>query len=175
MPPLPPPTIPEPPRITALDGLAPRFRAKVERVLQGLRDAGFDPIVFESLRTDERQWYLYGFGRDYNDGRVEDGQFVTNSQDGDETWHHFGLAVDIVSRSKLWRAPNEFWKKLHQLARANGLVSGADWDNDGYMDDWDKPHIQWGPPMRRSPSPRAARLEAQGGNAAVWREVGAAA
>ena len=126
-------------------------------------------IVAETLRTPERQQFLYGFGRRYDDGRG----VVTYSSDADETWHGFGLAADVWSRSKLWRAGDEFWKKLHQLARKHGLVSGADWDNDGEMDDWDKPHLQWGAPMRRSPSPRAARLMKDGGFEAVWREVGA--
>jgi len=162
-----PPT--EVPVQKGMDGLAPRFRARVEAIVQGMRDAGYDPVVFETLRTHERQRFLYGFGRDYDDGRG----VVTHSSDSDETWHGFGLAVDVVSRSRLWQAPEEFWKKLHQLVRANGCVSGADWDNDGVMDDWDKPHFQWGPPMRRSPSPRAARLQSEGGNEAVWREVGA--
>ena len=30
---------------------------------------GLDAIVAETLRTDERQEFLYGFGRDYDDGR----------------------------------------------------------------------------------------------------------
>jgi peptidoglycan L-alanyl-D-glutamate endopeptidase CwlK len=160
----------EVPRTTALDGLAPVFRAKVERVLEAMQSAGYDPVVFETLRTHARQQFLHGFGRAYDDGRG----VVTHSADADETWHGFGLAVDVVSRSKLWGAPAEFWKKLHQCVRAEGCVSGADWDNDGVMDDWDKPHFQLGSPMRRSPSPRAARLQAEGGNAAVWAEVGGA-
>lgn len=160
----------EVPRETSLAGLAPSFRLHVEQILDEMAVAGFDPIVAETLRTDARQRFLYGFGREYDDGRG----IVTHSSDADETWHSFGLAVDIWSRSKLWRAPDEFWKKLHQLVRQHGLLSGADWDNDGVMDDWDKPHFQWGAPMRRSPSPRASRVKETGGNAAVWTEVGAA-
>lgn len=160
---------PEVPRVSTLDDLAPGFRRKLEAILEDMRAASYDPIVYETLRTSERQQFLYGFGREYDDGRG----IVTHSQDADETWHAFGTAADVISRSKLWNAPEEFWKKLHQLVRQHGCISGADWDNDGIMDDWDKPHIQFGPPMRRSPSPRATRLQADGGNAAVWAEVGA--
>lgn len=161
----------EVPRETSMALLAPAFRVTVEAVIEELQAAGFDPVVAETLRTSERQRFLFGFGRDYDDGRG----VVTHSQDADETWHHYGCAVDIWSRSQLWRAPDEFWKKLHQLARKYGLISGADWDNDGVMDDWDKPHIQIGPPARRSPSPRSARLFADGGFEAVWKELGVAA
>jgi hypothetical protein len=160
----------EVPRETGVDNLAPVFRSKLEAVLEEMEAAGFDPIIAETIRTDARQRFLHGFGREYDDGRG----IVTHSEDADETWHHFGLAADVWSRSKLWKAPDDFWRKLHELGRKHGLVSGADWDNDGVMDDWDKPHLQMGPPMRRSPSPRASRLQAQGGNQAVWKEVKAA-
>jgi hypothetical protein len=142
----------------------------VDTLIEDMRQAGYDAMIFETGRTSVRQQFLYGFGREYDDGRG----VVTYSKDADETWHFYGLAADIVSRSKLWNAPDEFWKKLHQLARQHGLRSGADWDNDGVMDDWDKPHVQPAN-LKRSPSPRAARLYASGGSVAVWQEVGMAA
>jgi hypothetical protein len=137
-----------------------------------MRTWGHDPIVAETLRTDARQQYLFGFGRDYDDGRG----VVTHSRTADETWHAFGLAVDVISASKAWDASEQFWSDLEVAAELEGLVSGRDWDGDdatteGFID---SPHIQWGKPMRRSPSPRAARLFALGGYQAVWREVGAA-
>lgn len=154
-----------------LSGLAPKFRAKVERVLDRMRAKGHDPIVFETHRTEARQRFIHGFGRAYDDGRG----IVTHSQNADETWHAFWLAVDIISKSKLWDAPAQFWIDLERIAEDEGLVSGRDWDGDdatrqGFVDG---PHIQWGKPMRRSPSPRAARLLALGGYSAVWKEVGA--
>lgn len=150
---------PEIPVVTSLDGLAPKFRAKVSLLLEIP-----DRLVSESLRSNARQQYLYGFGRAYDDGRG----IVTHSQDGDETWHHFGLAVDIVSALHGWDAPDAFWTQLGRDARDLGLSWGGDWH--GFKD---LPHVQSGPPMRQSPSPRAARLFADGGYEAVWREVGA--
>lgn len=152
--------------------LAPKFRTALERVLTDLRGLGLDPIVFETLRTDERQAFIYGFGRTYDDGRG----IVTYSSEADESWHGFGLAADIISRKDRWNAPLEFWESLGRACEKYGLRWGGDWDGDG---DWrderftDFPHVQWGPPMRRSPSPRAGRLLALGGPPAVWREVGA--
>lgn len=156
----------------SLDGLAPQFRAAVDRVLARMRTEGHDPTVFETLRTEERQRFIYGFGRDYDDGRG----IVTHSDSAADTWHGYGLAVDIVSKSRLWSADPMFWFALGAAARAEGLLWGADWNNNGSSDDErfvDRPHVQWGR-MRRSPSSRAVALKTTGGNAAVWREVGAA-
>lgn len=148
-----------------LSVLAPKFRIKVERLITMLNtEHGKDAFVFETLRTTERQGFLYGFGRVYDDGRG----VVTHSRDADESWHHYGLAVDIISKSKEWDAPYTFWRDLGASARSLGLHWGGDWRSFQ-----DLPHVQWGEPMRDSPSPRAARLLAQGGLPAVWKEVGA--
>ena len=151
--------------------LAPKFRVAVEVLLHRMEQLGYDPYVFEAMRTQERQRFLYGFGREYDDGRGK----VTHSQDADETWHGFGLAVDIISKSKRWGAEPEFWVTLECEAEELGLRSGRDWDIDNSTRERfvDSPHIQWGPPMRRSPSVRAARLRDQGGLHKVWEEVGA--
>jgi hypothetical protein len=160
-----PPPPKEIPVNRSLDVLAPRFRARVHMVVAGMVGLGLDAYVFETLRTNERQSYLYGFGRRYDDGRG----VVTHSVDADESWHHYGLAVDIISESKGWDAPPKFWRVLGETARGSGLHWGGDWKSFQ-----DLPHVQWGSPMRQSPSPRAARLFAEGGFKAVWKEVGAA-
>jgi len=155
-----------------LSVLAPKFRAALERGIARLMAMGFDPVVVETLRTHDRQEYLYGFGRDYDDGRGR----VTFSRDADETWHGYGLAADVIPRKDGYTAPRWVWDAYGRAWQAEGLRWGADWDHDGSTKDetfLDFPHVQWGPPMRRSPSPRAARLLATGGPPAVWREVGA--
>jgi hypothetical protein len=167
--------LPPPPREVPVNGdmsgIAPKFRDAVERVLARMIDLGHDPMVYETLRTNERQSYLFGFGREYDDGRG----VVTHSRGADQTWHHFGLAVDVISRSKHWDAPAQFWRDLETCVEAEGLVSGRDWDgSDATKESFvDSPHFQFGPGMRRSPSVRAIQLLASGGYAAVWNEVGA--
>ena len=159
-----PPPPPEIPRLSALEHLAPRFRDAVIAVCEELATKHWPALVYETLRTDPRQQWLFGFGRRYSDGRG----IVTNSEDADETWHGFGLAVDIVHARRYWLAPEEFWASLGSAARRHGLVWGGDWPSFP-----DRPHLQWGGRMRRSPSPRAARLRESGGLPAVWAEVGA--
>lgn len=153
--------------------LAPRFREAVGRVVADLRAWTYNPLVFETLRSDARQSFLYGFGRDYDDGRG----VVTQSRTAVDTWHGYGLAVDIICADRKWGAPEDFWQVLGVSARRHGLVWGADWNGNWSSGDErfiDRPHIQWGAPMRRSPSPNAAELLRTRGMQAVWAEVGAA-
>lgn len=157
---------PEVPASADVSKIAPRFRAAVLRALDNMRTAGFDPSISEALRTNERQRFLYGFGRAYDD--AEPRGVVTNSINAMHTWHGFGLAVDVISKSRQWDAPTAFWSALRACAEQEGLVSGGAW-----VHLTDRPHVQWGAPMRRSPSPHAAELFASGGLPAVWREVGA--
>lgn len=154
---------PEPPRQNALDLCAPKFGAAVLATLHSMQDDGFDPYVYETLRTDAREAWLYGFSRDYDDG---DG-WRTNAQSALYSWHGFGLAADIISESQKWDAPESFWVALGAHAASNGLTWGGTWKKQ------DLPHVQ-PDNLHDSPSDRARQLIADGGLAAVWREVGAA-
>lgn len=155
-----PPT--EPPVNRALDCLAPRFHARVISVLSRMKADGYDPIVSESCRSNERQAWLYGFGREWDDGRG----VVTMAPTVLHTWHGYGLAVDVISQTRAWDASAHFWQSLGEAALAHGLAWGGSWARFT-----DKPHIQFGIPMRQSPSSRAAQLLADGGVRAVWAEV----
>lgn len=154
----------EVPADQSLDGLAPAFRAKLMLVLNRLSMQGHAPRVAETLRSDERVKFLHGFGREYDDGRG----VVTNASDATKTWHHYGLAADVVHATKGWGAGEAFWEALRDAAVAEGLTAGMNWKFQ------DKPHIQWGPPMRDGPSEHAIALLASGGVEAVWKAVGAA-
>lgn len=159
--------LPAPPREVPMDRsfatCAPKFRAAVEHVLAEMQAVGHPARVAETFRTPERQAYLFGFGREYDDGRG----IVTNAPTSFTSWHGFGLAADLVSASMGWEAPRSFWDALGACAESAGLVWGGRWKFA------DLPHVQWGAPMRVSPSVHAAELYREGGLAAVWREVGA--
>jgi len=157
-----PPSEPRPQR--DVECLAPKFRARVVAMLAALSAAGFDPVISESCRTQERQEWLYGFGRDWDDGRG----VVTNAPNELHSWHGYGLAVDVISQQHGWEPSPRFWQQLGECARAEGLAWGGDWPKFP-----DRPHVQAGRPMRQAPSKRAAELLAVGGFEAVWKEVGA--
>lgn len=155
---------PEPPVIQSLECLAPRFRARVAAMLAQFSAIGFDPTIAESCRTDERQAWLFGFGREWDDGRG----VVTQAPTGAHSWHRYALAVDVISLRRGWDAPHAFWDTLGQCAEAQGLAWGGAWPRFQ-----DRPHVQFGRPMRQAPSSRAEQLLAEGGLIAVWTEVGA--
>lgn len=149
--------------------LAPNFRRDVTRLLVRLRNGGHDAIVRETMRSAERWKYLYGFGREYDDGRG----VVTKAASPETTWHFFGLAADIVSEKHGDDAPRAFREALGAEAKSIGLAWGGDWvDINPPCGDW--PHVQPGTPMRRTPSPLAKQIVDEHGLEALWRLVKAA-
>jgi len=103
----------EPGRLTRLCLLEPEFRGKVEALLEWMERLGFDPEVFESLRSSKRQEWLYGVGRTHH-LRRRPVTWVRYSR------HQAGVAVDIVSRRRGWSDPR-FFSYLRRGAERLGL------------------------------------------------------
>ena len=143
--------------------LAPKMCAAVEAVLRDCEAAGLDAVVYETYRSQELQALYYARGRSV----VPPEHPVTNVRDARSGWHHYGLAVDIISISRGWDVPESWWDRLGAIGEAHGLTWGGRWKMH------DLPHLQWGR-CRDTPSDRARELLAEGGVEAVWREVGAA-
>lgn len=153
-------TIPlEPPTQHDLTVCAPQFTAAVWSLMEALVARGYPPKVFETLRTPERQAWLYGFARDYDDGRGR----VTGARTAWDGWHAYGLAADIIHRDRGWKAP-AFFDAMRAALPAHGLdfCVASDW-----------PHVQWGK-CDRKPGPEIKALYDSGGLPAVWAHVGAA-
>ena len=141
---------------------APAFCAAVEAMLASL-SGGREEWAFETLRTDDRQAFLYGFGREYDDGRGR----VTNASTALNSWHGFGLAVDIVEKDATpWDAPVSFWNDIGDAAEAHGLTWGGRWSRP------DLPHVQWGR-CPTSPTEADRTLLRTKGMQAVWKKYGA--
>lgn len=119
----------------SLELLHPLFMPRVVDMLAEVRAAGFDPKVHETLRSFERaaELKLRGTG-------VE------------KSMHCYGLAVDVIDRSKKWNATPLFWATLGKAAKRQGLVWGGPWG--------DKPHVQ-AVPVRLQAQIRAAKTPAQ--------------
>lgn len=161
MPKLPPPP-PEIPVQRTSVGSSPVFAAKITAMLERLGDGREMP--FEWLRTPERQRFLWGFGREYDDGRG----IVTAAQTSLYSFHGFGLAVDVVEKDATpWNAPPTFWNRLGEAAEAEGLVWGGRWRKA------DLPHCQWATGNASPTADDRALYEAEG-IAAVWQRYGAA-
>ncbi len=145
-----------------LGKLAPLFRAAVEDAIQRCHDAGLDAMVYEAYRSLELARLYYARGRTVRPPLTT----VTNAPDNTYSWHGYGLAVDVISRSKGWDAGNDWFARVAEIFKACGCRWGGEWKSP------DLPHFQWGR-CRPSPSDEARRLLATQGAAAVWAAVAA--
>ncbi|HEX4683763.1 MAG TPA: M15 family metallopeptidase [Gemmatimonadaceae bacterium] len=153
--------------------LAPKFRDAVQRALQGCADRGRDAFVYEAYRSTDLQGLYYARGRTVTPPT----DTVTNARSNLYSWHGFGLAVDVISRTHGWdwddmasdvrEAERAAWQAdVAECFRAAGCRWGGEWKMK------DLPHFQWGL-CKPSPSDRARELMASGGLQAVWTAVAA--
>jgi peptidoglycan L-alanyl-D-glutamate endopeptidase CwlK len=149
---------------SSLDVLAPKFRDALTAALKECNDAGLDAYAYETHRSDELQNIYWQRGRTV----IPPNYTVTNVKSAQYGWHFFGLAADIISRSKRWDVSDDWRQKVCAIMRSHGLACGADWPHP------DLPHVQWGK-CKRSPSNEARSLFLYGGIQAVWGAVGASA
>ena len=145
--------------------LAPAFREAVTKAVAECRAKNLDAWVFEAYRSNELQQLYYRRGRTV----IPPEHTVTNAQTNLYSWHGYGLAVDVVSESRLWNpAGGERWfRAVADIFKTHGCKWGGDWTKP------DTPHFQWGL-CKPSPSDLARLIIRQDGREAVWKEVGAA-
>lgn len=148
--------------ISSLDGLAPGFRRRVVPGLAECHAEGLDAIVHESIRTRATALVYYRRGR----STIPPHAKVTNAPNELYSWHGYGLAVDVISKSKGWDAGDVWFKMMAAIFEKHGCAWGGRWRRP------DMPHIQMGG-MKDSPSDHAREIFVQGGMQAVWRAVGA--
>ena len=144
--------------------LAPLFQKAVEAAIKECNDAGIDAFVYEAFRSNELQAIYYARGRTV----IPPKNKVTNAKTSLYSWHGYGLAVDVISKSKLWTpAEGEKWfRKVADIFKKHNCKWGGDWT------DPDTPHFQWAR-CKPSPSDLARLLLAEDGHEAVWTAVGA--
>lgn len=151
------------PRVTrSLDTLAPVFADAVRRALADATAAGLDATVYETRRSRELAQLYYARGRTVKPPE----KTVTNAPDETYSWHGYGLGVDVISLSKAWNKPPEWFAQVAEHFKRHGCRWGGEWRQK------DLPHFQWGR-CKPSPSPEARKLLATDGVEAVWRAVGA--
>lgn len=121
-------------RFTTLELLDPDFRRRVERVQVRVSEAGLPLLVYETIRSPNRQAELYARGRGDPDS-VDFGRRATNAKPY-QSAHQYGLAVDFVFQLDgkwTWEPPHpEDWDLFHIIARGEGLVPLTS----------EKPHVQ---------------------------------
>lgn len=144
--------------------LAPLFRAAVDAAIAECNDEqnSLDAIVYETYRSNELQGIYYARGRTVRPPKSP----VTNAMNNLYSWHGYGLAVDVIHRTRHWDADGNWFRSVAAIFKKQGCKWGGDWTSP------DPPHFQWGL-CKPSPSPLARELMRTGGVLAVWEAVGA--
>lgn len=142
--------------------LAPRFADAVRRSIEQCNAAGLDAYVYEGYRSPQLQAIYYTRGRTV----IPPTHTVTNARTNLYSWHGYGLAVDVISRSRRWKQPTSWFREVAEIFKANGCKWGGDWTRP------DLPHFQWGK-CKPSPSDQARAIMKSEGMPGVWRAVGA--
>ena len=145
-----------------LQQLAPLFRAAVEKAIAECNQAGLDAIVYEAYRSPELQQLYFARGRTI----VPPIKTVTNASTNLKSWHGYGLAVDVISRSKGWSPRAGWWDEIAAIFERNNCNWGGRWRTK------DLPHFQWHL-CKASPSEEARQMIKTEGVQAVWRAVNA--
>jgi hypothetical protein len=107
----------EPARNTSLDALDPDYRPYIVKLLEYMRARGQDPTLFETVRTEARQKWLYGVGRTHSKQRKP----VTWTLKSRHLPNRRGYseATDIISRKNGWGS-DEFYDVMEAGIKAIG-------------------------------------------------------
>jgi hypothetical protein len=90
------------------------FYQRIQVLFRAMEQRGFDPIIFEGKRTEERQDWLYGYGRTHHIG-CKPKTWTTHSK------HLTGKAVDIISKSHLWASAAFYTALREEVMRISGI------------------------------------------------------
>ena len=118
-----------------LSSLDRRMRPKVERVLEALKEEGYQPKIFYAWRSVAKQLEIF------NEGNSKVKFSFHNAQKQNEKPNAY--AVDIIDKRWGWEKEaerNGFWGALGIAAKDEGLYWGGDWIS---FKDW--AHVQFYP------------------------------
>jgi peptidoglycan LD-endopeptidase CwlK len=147
-----------------LELVAPSLAAKIRQVAEMMQLAG-EPVRtiagFRAWMAQERLW---------EQGRIVGGPIVTDARPG-ESWHEFGMAVDLGIIRLLgepgWAPSDPAWQKLGNVGKTVGLFWGGDFVNNP-----DRPHFQLTGTFPEVPNDEARQILLTEGVSAVWTAAG---
>lgn len=108
-----------------IDTLYPDLKDKTELLIKRMSDLGKPIRVFEAFRSAKKQ-----------DGYYKKVPKITNAE-GLQSYHQYGLAVDLVFEEHKWTPPLGWWNTLGNEGMKLGLTWGGAWG--------DNPHFEWHP------------------------------
>ena len=103
--------------------LAPLFRAAVDAAIAECNSPAnaLDAIVYETYRSNELQVVYYARGRTVRPPLTP----VTNAMNNLYSWHGFGLAVDVIHRTKQWGPGDAWFVRVAEIFKRNTHASGV--------------------------------------------------
>jgi hypothetical protein len=107
------------------ENLLPGFAREIELLFKRMRARGFNPYLWEGLRTPQRA-----------------AELAAKGSGSKLSLHIYGGAVDIVNGDQVekggdpWKAPAAFWQALGEESKRLGLTWGGVWSSP------DRPHVQ---------------------------------
>jgi hypothetical protein len=110
----------------------PKVARMANEIVTKMRTKGYEVMVFQGFRSVAEQDYLYA------QGRTRPGKVVTNAKGG-ESFHNYGVAVDIVfvkNGNPSW-AESHPWDLLGTVGKSVGFDWGGLWPSFP-----DRPHFQ---------------------------------
>ena len=151
---------------TKLKELHPLVAHKIKKTLIQAKKEGLNVGLHMGLRSFEYQAQLYAKGRNKAGKVIDKKKVVTNAKAG-RSWHNYGLAGDIVFKTKQnrWSWSTTFkWARLGKIGESYGLTWGGYWTQPV-----DTPHFQY---HKGLPSINEAQaLQKQNGLNAVWERI----
>jgi hypothetical protein len=144
--------------------LAPAFGRAVANAIAECNSPANDlnAMVHETYRSTELQAIYFQRGRSVKPPVKP----VTNAQNNLFSWHGYGLAVDVIHKTKRWSVGDDWFARVAVIFKKHGCKWGGDWTTK------DLPHFQWGL-CKASPSDQAREMIRTHGVLAVWEAVGA--
>jgi peptidoglycan L-alanyl-D-glutamate endopeptidase CwlK len=120
-----------------LGKLAPLFAARVRAAIEECNAPENDlrAMVYEAYRSQALQAMYYKRGRTV----IPPQRPVTNAPTNMQSWHGYGLAVDVVHREKFWSPPGgeQWFRDVAKIFKKHDCSWGGDWTHA------DPPHFQW--------------------------------
>lgn len=114
------------------DTLHPDLRKKYDQLEKVMKDHGMEIYIASGIRSGREQQELY------EQGRSKPGNIVTNAKPF-QSYHNYGLAVDVIFKRHNWNAPQGWWDLLGKEGKNLDLEWGGDWEFK------DLPHFQLRP------------------------------
>jgi peptidoglycan L-alanyl-D-glutamate endopeptidase CwlK len=139
--------------------LYPNLQAKVQVLIENAHKKGLDVWIVQGMRTIEQQNELYEQGRT----KGKKGKTVTNAKGG-ESYHNYGLAVDVVFHGSEPYGESHNWKALGEAGKEAGLEWGGGWKSFP-----DRPHFQ----ISGLKLSQLKSWYADGGMENVWKNISA--